>query len=211
MKKIILNFIFLSALALTIPSLCSANAGIPVIFISYLPMLVALVAVIPAEAFILWMKLRGESGNQSNNLRCCLKSSAIANLVTTVVGFPLAWLFLLIVEILAFAIVGSMGDYRYILSSNMPLSQVVSLIGAWLGGGGDLSQIYFAVTVGWTINLIVAFFLSVWMESKIVTRFFKNVDKAKIKKAVLIANLVSYFLLIAVVALFSDKIISFLY
>jgi hypothetical protein len=73
---------------LFLPSQASANIGLPMIFVSYPIMLVALIPIIVFEGYLSakLLKLRFKKS---------LVPSSLANCVSTILGFPLAWLLLL--------------------------------------------------------------------------------------------------------------------
>jgi hypothetical protein len=174
---------------LMMPAICFANAGIPVILISYPLMLAALIVIIPLEAFVIKKNL-DKTNNNFYNFWKIFWASFWANLATTAVGFPLAWLFLLLIEVFAFVVASpSFYLHLYLLSW------------AWLGPlNGSLA--YIMVGIATAINLVIAFFLSVWIERKIIGKKLKKIDSPDIKKAVLKANIFSYIFLVLAGAFF---------
>lgn len=81
-----------TALAALAPDRALADTGLPMIFVSFPMMLTALVPVIVIEA---WSFRRSGVLTAS-----AIKMSAWANAISTIVGIPLAWLLVLLVEII---------------------------------------------------------------------------------------------------------------
>jgi len=188
------GLIYLALSALVLPTVCFADMGIPVIIISYPAMAVALLAIIPVEAFLLKKYLNQDGNDSRHGIGRYVKASASANIVSTLLGFPLAWLFLFLVEMITIPLAGAAHRIGF---DGLDITLFTNLLAwAWLGPGGDGSGTYVLIFIAWVINLILAFFLSVWAESYIVGKFFKEIEKEKLKKAVLKVNLISYSLLI---------------
>jgi len=165
------------------PALLFANIGLPMIFISYPLMLAAFLPVVFVESFVI-----------SKFTKLPLKESIgplfIANLATTVVGFPISWGLLLGFELLTTG--GSCGPGF----DNLALGILTIILeSAWLCPRGDVNYGEIIVPLALIVSFIVAFFLSVIVEKLILVKVIDGVEKKKLKRSVWIANSVSYLFL----------------
>jgi len=180
------NLLRISLLAITLclllPVQASANAGVPMIFLSFPLMLITLVPIIFIESHI-YTKTTGSPFKKS------VAASATANSISTIAGFPLAWGLLLGLEILTTG--GSCGPGFDTIPNSI---LTVILESAWLCPRED--QLYWLIPVAFINSLIVAFFISVFIEYWILKKFMKNTDRKIVKKATYIANMTSYSLLV---------------
>lgn len=71
-----------------------ADAGVPMLFVTWPGMLLALIPVVAIEALIIRPRLKLAAGD-------AVRFTGIANLASTVVGIPLAWLTLVAVELVS--------------------------------------------------------------------------------------------------------------
>lgn len=181
-KKLKNILIILGVFLLISPSVALANAGVPMIFLSFPVMLFALIPIILIEARVLKKILE-------ITYKKAIVPSGVVNLVTTIIGFPLSWGLLLGLELLTTS--GSCGPGF----SNIGTSIVTVIIeSAWICPWEN--YLYWLIPVAFIISLIVAFFVSVLVEYLILKKIFKDFDKQKIKKGVWIANFVSYSFLV---------------
>ncbi len=184
MKKFLKNNGAILFFLLLVPGIASANVAVPMFFITVPAMAVALIPIIFIEAKILKKRL----GIESNK---AYFSSSLANIFTTIIGVPFAWV---------------MSSVTFFL-----LTSLVAVVG-YSSTAADFHQLggslFFAINLeplefaGITISLIVAFFVSVWLEFRIIQKILKDIDPKKIKKAVFDANIITYGLLIGFSALF---------
>jgi len=179
------NAFFLSlVLSITIPLPSYANAGVPMIFISYPVMLAMLVPVIGLETHV-FHKIFNVSYKRS------LLSNSVSNAVSTLAGYPLAWGFLFGIEIIATG--GSCGPGF----DTVPDSIITVIVeSAWLCPWE--SRLYWLVPAAFIISLFAAFIFSMIIEYYIGRLFYKSHDKILLRKAVLLSNIFSYALLMAV-------------
>lgn len=178
-KKIFyLLFIFLLT-----PLLCYGNVGVPVIALTYPGFIILLIPIIFIEYLIIRSALKVAK-------RLVLKSTIISNIISTLIGVPLAWGLLLLLELLTTggSVVNAQGIFQLIGS--------VILQSAWL--------IPFAKHLHWMlptaiiINLVPAYFLSKYSEYFFTKKIIKNIEAQQIKKAVFKANNITYVLLLAI-------------
>lgn len=154
------------------------------IFITYPAMLIALVPVIFLETLIFESYLH--AGWRGSGWRV-----AIANAASTIVGFPLTWLALLLI-----GLVTTGGGSAYGLATWWTRILAVTLQAAWLVPyEPDLAwMIPSAAAVG----LIPAFFVSVGIEGLVLRRLF-HITPEKVWQATWKANAVSYLILIVLI------------
>jgi len=182
MKKMLKNIGTISAFLLIVPSIASADAGVPMIFLTFPAMLFALIPIILIEAVIISKFLK-------IGFKKTVVPSGIANIATTILGFPLSWGLLLCLELLTTG--GGCGPGF----ANLGKSVITVIVeSAWICPWED--QLFWLIPVAAIICFIVAFFVSVFFEYLILKRIFKNFDKLLVKKTVWIVNLTSYALLI---------------
>jgi hypothetical protein len=106
-------------LLLCIPSVASANAGVPMIFLAMPALGLSIIPIIIIEAIFLSKKLELPISG-------AFKTTIISNLVSTIVGIPLTWLLLVLIQVLA----GGGGAFGLDTTLGKVLS--VTLQAAWL-------------------------------------------------------------------------------
>src|SRR5437868_2498946 len=77
---------------LACPAWAHADAGVPMLALMAVPIWASLLVIIPLEAFLAKRRVGTDWGTS-------LKMSAIANLVSTVVGVPVTWVLLVLVQL----------------------------------------------------------------------------------------------------------------
>jgi hypothetical protein len=168
-----------------------ADAGVPMIFLTFPVTVMLLLPVILVEAWFLrkWLALGvWEAG----------KLSAIANIASTLLGVPAAWAVMLCVE---FGVGWSVTKIPSVSQAsekwNSPIATVVGtlLSAAWLGP--DEKNLYWMVPVAVLALMVPTFFASVWIEAFIVEKMAGGIEEGatNIRIAVRNANLISYSLL----------------
>jgi len=161
-------------------SLAHADAGVPMIFITLPSMVLALIPIILIEALIFKHLLR-------INYKQAIQPSLSANFASTIIGFPLSWLLMVIIEI-------TIGSKAYGITSLLGKITAVTGQAAWLIPYRD--ALWWMIPVAAAVGLIPAFFVSVIMEYWVVIRYFQEKTRAQIRAAVIKANLVTYALLV---------------
>jgi len=179
-KPLICGLLFI----LFLPETAFADAGVPMIFLSYPVMAVALIPIILIESLIIFRVTKV-------TYKKAIYSSGIANAVSTLAGFPLSWAFLFFLEMIT---TGFRCGPGFDTVQNTIITVIVEA--AWLCPWEN--NLYWLVPTAFIINLIIAFFVSVLIEKFITGLYFKkdNLNKKVIRKAVIISNTVSYALLI---------------
>ena len=166
-----------------------ADAGVPMIFLTMPAMAVLLVPVIAIEAF-LCRKWLGLSTWQA------IKSNTVSNLASTIVGMPIAWTGMLVIE---FGVFGLASNFKAVENWNSPLAKVISIVlsSAWLGPPGRNDA--WVIPLATLVLLIPFFFASYWIEYLTVRWMVGIPDEQppklsypRVRKAVRNANLVTY-------------------
>ncbi len=161
------------------PEICKADVGLPMIYLGFPFMLVVLVPVILIECLTYKTAL-------NISLKSTLLPVGTANLISTIVGYPLAWTILLALELLTThgSALGVATSFQKFLS--------VTLQSAWLFPYEK--ELYWMVPVAGLVGLIPTFFISVYLEAAVVRRFWRT-SLYEFKKLSWKANLNSYALL----------------
>lgn len=170
------------------PLLLLADAGIPMLFLTLPAMLILLVPIIVVEGFLCkkWLKLTTWQA---------MKSNAIANLASTIIGVPVAWAVMLVVEFGAGELINKS---KTLQNWNSPLANVIFLFfgSAWIGPPVDNKWSIPAATL---VLLVPFFFVSYFFEY-LVMRFMVGVEEGeppnlaypRVRIAVRNANLITY-------------------
>ena len=190
--RLVLLFPLSIVVLIVCPSMAFANAGIPMIIFELPFMVLLLVPVILLEAGLL-----------SRFCKVNIKESLIlmtkANLLSTLVGFPLSWILHLLAG-MAFSIFPYMA-YKFnftfisesIYQNNQLLFDILGLLVApWLAPVEN--KLYWMIPAAGFIGLIPAYFVTVFFEYK----FFKrkcSFESGMVKKTIVKINLYSYLFL----------------
>jgi hypothetical protein len=166
-----------------------ANAGVPMIFIQWPLMLAALAPIIAVEAWLIrrWTPVSS---------REALIGVAKANLLSTLIGVPLAWLAMLAVEF-AVLVPPYMVSERYHLDYRGPVWSTLEFLfsAAWLDP--DERSLHWMVPAAVGLLLVPCFYASVVIERWACLRTWRTVDPTAVRRGVFRANLASYLLLFA--------------
>jgi hypothetical protein len=162
---------------LTAPVFCYANAGVPMIVLLYPSFIILLLPIIAIEYFIIKSII-------AMRKKRILSTTIVSNLASTLIGIPLAWGFLFLIELL------STGGSAVKAAGILHLIGSVTLQAAWLMPYEK--HLYWMIPTATMINLIPAYFVSKYSEYFIAKKFMKEIDKNQIKKAVFKANNVTY-------------------
>ena len=155
------HWLALAALLL-FPLQANADAGIPMLPFAYPVILVFLIPVIAIEAIYLRARLKTE-------WRPTLTATAKANVVTMLLGYPLAWLLFLGIELVFWvtATETGVGDrLQWAPGHEISKMAIVATSAAWIGPVEERWAIPFAFVV----LLIPSFILSGFVESRLLKR-----------------------------------------
>ena len=157
---------------------------------AYPVILILLLPVITIEAVYIRVRLRTGWMNT-------LSSAAKANVITLLLGFPLAWLVFLILELILWSIFAFSGLESHVhWNLNPRVSEFLAVIAsaAWMGPVDDK----WGVPVAFVVLLIPSFVLSGYVESRLLDRHRWLRFEGKSTAVVWQANLLSYVFLAAV-------------
>lgn len=161
-----------------------ADIGIPMIAVEVPILVCAFVPVVLVETLVLVKRLGLRFGR-------AVRLVALANFVSTVCGMPMAWALLLGVQ--------CAGGERLGYGPRSVTMDLLYVFGhaAWMppnASGWMLGLAFFVLAVP-------TFFASVWLEWLVLELRLEDVPRAKAKRAVWIANAISYLGLVIVVPL----------
>lgn len=186
-----MRLIYILFLNFIIPSLAEGNAGLPMLVIAWPAMFISLIPIIVIEAFYMRQKLQ-------ITLKKSFKVMTITNLESTVIGIPLTWIGLLVLEmIFGYSAVFLGIDKLPQKTQDIILGIASVTVGsAWIGPSEK--NAYWLLPAATTALLIPFFFVTWWYELLSVKRQLRDFDKMALKDAVLKANLITYGLLAAI-------------
>ena len=164
-----------------------ADADIPMVILEFPAMLYALVPVILVEILVAKKLMRLEP-------RRSMKAIVIANLASTLLGFPLLWILLTGIELLT----GGGGAYG--LQSFWARVFAVTVQAPWLIPYEE--DLKWMIPVAAAYLLIPAFFVSVFLERWICKMFWRDREKEEIRRFSWMAHFASYAVLIVIAAIY---------
>lgn len=172
-------FLWVAVWVLCFPGQAQANAGVPMIFLTWPGMALALIPVIFLEMRVIGKRL-------GLTPRRAFKVAAWANLLTTFVGVPLTWVILTVLE-------GATGGGRaYGIDTPAKKLLAVTWQAPWLIPYEANHNLYWMVPAAMMWLLVPTFFMSWWLEYLAAARMLRDADRARLKSAMFKANLLSY-------------------
>ena len=181
-KRIHSIIVMTLAMIAIISSSANADVGLPMIYLVWPASWVLLPVIIILEALVAKHMLH--VGWKS------LKISAVANIVSTIVGIPITWFMLLVGEIVLMKL-PLQGVH---LPSSVGGILTIVLISPWLIP--DDQNMHWMVYAAAAAHCIPFFFMSVWCECKVACLLLKEQPRKVIKRWAWRANLWSYGLII---------------
>ncbi|WP_020413070.1 hypothetical protein [Microbulbifer variabilis] len=172
--------ILLAFLALLAPGIAYANAGVPMLFLAMPAFLVSLVPIIAIETLYISKGMRLP-------LAQSLKTVSISNVASTIIGIPLTWFLLVLVQL----VTGGGGAYG--IDSLMGKILAVTWQAPWLIPYEE--DLNWMIPAAGLILLIPFFFASWWSEYFISQKLNKTLPSVSVKIKVRNANLITYSLL----------------
>ncbi len=166
------------------------------IFLTFPAMMVLLLPIILLEAWLCrkWLGL---------DTWTAVKSNAVANAASTLIGVPLAWVAMFCLELVAGYTVAKTPAFSQLAEQwHSPIANALMtlLAAAWLVP--DEKNSYWMVPMAVLGLLIPTFFVSVWIEAFVVDHMISmpegdpsNLTTCRVRRAVRNANLASYSLL----------------
>lgn len=174
-KKVLLAF-----LALVVPCIAYANAGVPMLFLAMPAFLISLVPIIAIETLYISKGLTLTLGQS-------LKTVSISNAVSTIIGIPITWFILVLVQM----VTGGGGAYG--INSVMGKVLAVTWQAPWLIPYED--DLNWMIPVAGLVLLIPFFFASWWSEYFVSKKLNKTLPPLIVRGKVRNANLITYSLL----------------
>ncbi len=173
-----------TGLILATPLTVLANAGLPMIVFTFPLMLMALLPIIMVESFVIQRSLKAP-------FKKVIVSNGIANVASTLIGTPLAWGILLGFQLITTG--GGCGPGF----ETVPDSMITAVVGsAWICPWAEQEK--WLIPIAFINCMIVAFFISVYIEYLVMRKTLKGHEDNVVKKVTYKSNLVSYFLLVVV-------------
>lgn len=176
-KKLIMS---LSILVLFFAEPAHANVGFPMIAIVWPLFWFALIPIILIEYYA-WIKIFDIKLN-----RKIFGAISIANVVSTLIGIPITWFILVVIELLlgggrAFS---NLNDFwQYFLGVTLQAPWLLPFEG----------QLYWMIPTACLVLFIPFYFMSCWLEEKVVRYYLKEYySTSEIKEAVRKVNRASY-------------------
>jgi hypothetical protein len=176
-KKITLAF-----LSVVVPGVAYANAGVPMLFLAMPAFVISLVPIIAIEAVYISKSLELPIGQS-------LKTVSISNVVSTIVGIPITWFLLVVIQM----VTGGGGAYG--IDTVMGKVLAVTWQAPWLIPYED--DLNWMIPVAGLVLLVPFFFVSWWSEYFVSKNINKTLPLLSIRSKVRNANLITYTLLAA--------------
>lgn len=189
-RSVLLGGLLTGGVLLLSPTAAHADAGIPMLPFAYPVIVVFLLPVIAIEALYIRIRLRTDWKNT-------ISATAKANLITLLLGFPLAWLIFFVVEMTLYAALMFSGVENHIhwaLSPRATDFLIVITSAAWMGPIEER----WAVPVAYVALLIPSFFLSGYVESRLLDKRGWLRSEGRSANVVWQANVLSYIFLAVV-------------
>lgn len=165
---------------LMFPQAAFANAGVPMLFLVMPVLVLSIVPIIIIEAWYLQRRLQLPAGITA-------KTVTLSNLASTIIGVPLAWIVLVVIQVL------SGGGSSYGLDTLFHRVLTVTWQAPWLiPYEADLDWM---IPVAGLVLLLPFFLVSWWLEFLVTRSRHKDIDAVVVKNAVLNANIITYGLL----------------
>jgi hypothetical protein len=174
---------------LLIPTLAYADAGIPMLPVTYPVMLLGLLPVVLVETIFLLWKLK-------TNWWRTLWPIAIANLLTMLFGFPLVWFIYVCFEFAFFTVLDKTKLIDHIHLQNHMVERIFGVIlsAGWLGPV-EHGEPYWPIYLAFIVLLIPSYFFSAFLEARLISHEGWITSGSDLRRPIWQANLVSYCLL----------------
>jgi len=166
-----------------------ANAGVPMIFVTLPAMIYLIVPVIVIE-FLAGRRLLTEERSKTKWI-----GLTVANLASTFLGWPLAWLVLVVLQMTT----GGGGAHGL----DSPLGVILSVTqqAPWLIPYED--DLYWMIPIAMAVLLIPFFFVSVFSERLILSFIWRQEEKSAVRRFTWNAHMWSYGFLLVVVIVYA--------
>lgn len=158
-----------------------ANAGLPMIGVQMEILIAALIPVVMIETLVLRYRL-------SMSFLRVLPASLIANLISTFIGIPFAWMALVFTEL-------TFGATAWGLDTPLKRIAAVTIQAPWLIPYQN--DIYWMVPTASLVLMFPFLIVSAIVESRVLIRIYPEIPRQNLQRAVYFANVISYTILIA--------------
>lgn len=165
-----------------------ADVGVPMLAVMWPPAWLLLLAIVPVEGYFARRIL-------SLDWRSALGLSLRANLVSTLVGIPLTWFVLLLVEFGTGYAVYLLKVDEASVPSAVQRAVAITVLAPWLGPGDGLSA--WIVPAAAAYLCIPFFFASVLIENRVALRRLGPLETPRVRKWSWYANGFSYSIIFA--------------
>ena len=166
------------------PTSVLANAGIPMIVITFPLMLICLLPVIIIEAYILKKQLNISTKES-------IISSTIANSFSTIIGIPLTWAALTLIPILTSFLMFSL-DLPIVLEK----IAYITLLSSWISVPYQYESDLIWIVPAATLFLFLPFFFASWkIESFIIKKIHPTINSHAINAACKKGHIITYSLM----------------
>ena len=155
-----------------------ADAGIPMLFWQWPLAIAVLVPVIAVETVIAWAVLR-------QPLVAVARRVGIANAASTMIGIPLAWLFMVIVELLSGG--GSFSGF----ATPWAAFQSIVLSAPWLPPH-EAPILRWLIPAATIVLLVPYFLVSLAIEKRMMLRRWPSLPPSRVVAAAWLGNLATY-------------------
>jgi hypothetical protein len=176
------NLLFVFLTLCVFPQDANANIGIPMIMIMEYWYIILFIPIVFLEVLVFKRYFATVSYRQ------LIKANTASNAFSTLIGVPITWVFLVMVEF----------GVNFSMPKGWPDFWVPVVNAPWLGPIN--SELDWMIPVAAMVLLIPFFFVSVWTEGWINKKFFKSEDPKHMERITRKANLLSYGFLYIVVA-----------
>ncbi|MBX3486747.1 MAG: hypothetical protein KF798_02435 [Candidatus Paracaedibacteraceae bacterium] len=165
-----------------------ANAGLPMLFVIWPIFLFALIPVILIESLVFKFKM------PELKWKSIFSSVGIANIISTVIGIPITWVVLVLIQLIT---PGGQGTYSGLSNPVIGLLSV-TLQAPWLLPYE--SQFYWMIPCAFLFLMIFFFIMSIFSERWILFKMLKksySINQQETDNITLKANVYSYLFLIS--------------
>lgn len=158
-----------------------ANAGIPMIALQMPFMVFALIPIILIEGYLIAKMIQSKPGR-------IFGATISANLVSTFLGVPIAWGFMLLINMIT---TGGSGGF----GGSLPIKILGTILAAsWLAPFEN--DLYWMIPFAMMVLLIPSFVVSVYSERWIFYLIYRHVERSLIKRSLFRANFATYGILL---------------
>ncbi len=182
-----------------LPTNVSANAGLPMFAYGYPFMIALFIPVLLMEIVVYKLKLR-------KSIWDIFKVAGLANLYTTMIGYPISWFLLFlyqliisVIGLLLFQVLELVISLDFLENQSLEFFSIPFVMPAWLVPyyPYNYAPMDLIICLAGMVGLIPAYYVTISTEKRILKRYWK--DEGTIDSACVMANRVSYLFLYLIV------------